>query len=402
MGDMVPGALLTSGGAQNGGGADMTYSLSGPIDALDAAAAKLADFIKRQPNTTGVNATSQMTGPRLEVRIDSARATMLGVSPLAAASTARAAIGGVIATKVRTDQGLVDTIVQFAPGVRNDVHNLETTPVRSNSGQLVPLADVASFNWVTEPPVLRRVDRERVVRVFANMQHNAPIGPVDAAVQKALKDPNFLPPGVHVATEGQVQFFEDTITKIGIALGTSFVLIYMLLVVLYRNYLTPVVIMVSIPVALVGAFGILALLNGLHTLFPDAPMLGIVMLMGLVAKNGILLVDYANTLHEQRGLTLREAIIESASIRFRPIVMTTASMIAGMLPLGIGITEGAQFRQSMAMVIIGGLCSSLFLTLFLVPVVYTGLVGWTEKMHARAAQRRLALLERDPELAEAL
>jgi HAE1 family hydrophobic/amphiphilic exporter-1 len=413
MSAMVPGALLTSGGAQNGGGADMTYSLSGPIDALDAAAAKLADFIKRQPNTTGVNATSQMTGPRLEVRIDTARATMLGVSPLAAASTARAAIGGVIATKVRTDQGLVDTIVQFAPGVRNVVHNLETTPVRSNSGQLVPLADVASFNWVSEPPVLRRVDRERVVRVFANMQHNAPIGPVDAAVQKVLKDPNFLPPGVHVATEGQLQFFRDTITKIGIALGTSFVLIYMLLVILYRNYLTPVVIMVSIPVALVGAFGILALLNGLHTLFPDAPafmgqtlnifsMLGIVMLMGLVAKNGILLVDYANTLHEQRGMTLREAIVESASIRFRPIVMTTASMIAGMLPLGIGLTEGAQFRQSMAMVIIGGLCSSLFLTLFLVPVVYTGLVGWTERMHASAAQRRLALLERDPELAEAL
>ena len=413
MSPMVPGALLTSGGAQNGGGADMAYSLSGPIDALDAAAAKLADFIKRQPNTTGVNATSQMTGPRLEVRIDSARATMLGISPLAAASTARAAIGGVIATKVRTDQGLVDTIVQFAPGVRNIVHNLETTPVRSASGQLVPLADVASFNWVSEPPVLRRVDRERVVRVFANMQHNEPIGPVDAAVQKVLADPNFLPPGVHVATEGQVQFFRDTITKIGIALGTSFLLIYMLLVILYRNYLTPIVIMVSIPVALVGAFGILALFSWLHTLFPDAPafmgqtlnifsMLGIVMLMGLVAKNGILLVDYANTLHEQRGLTLREAIIESASVRFRPIVMTTASMIAGMLPLGIGLTEGAQFRQSMAMVIIGGLCSSLFLTLFLVPVVYTGLVGWTEKLHARAAQRRLALIERDPELAEAL
>jgi HAE1 family hydrophobic/amphiphilic exporter-1 len=169
----------------------------------------------------------------------------------------------------------------------------------------------------------------------------------------------------------------------------------------------------SIPVALVGALGILAVLNGLHQVFPDASafagqtlnifsMLGIVMLMGLVAKNGILLVDYANTLHETRGLSLREAMVESAFIRFRPIVMTTASMIAGMLPLGLGITEGAQFRQSMAMVIIGGLCSSLFLTLFLVPVVYVGLVGWTEKMHARAAQRRLALLERDPELAEAL
>ncbi|HEY7980843.1 MAG TPA: efflux RND transporter permease subunit [Candidatus Eremiobacteraceae bacterium] len=413
MSNMVPGALLTSGGAQNGGGADMAYSLSGPIDALDAAAAKLADFIKRQPNTTGVNATSQMTGPRLEVKIDRARATMLGISPLAAASTARAAIGGVIATKVRSDQGLVDTIVQFAPEVRNVVHNLETTPVRSNSGQLVPLADVASFNWVSEPPVLRRLNGERIVRVFANMLHNAPIGPVDAAVQKALKDPNFLPAGVHVTSEGDVQFLQDTMSKIGIALLTSFALIYMLLVVLYRNYLTPIVIMVSIPVALVGALGILAVLNGLHTVFPDASafagqtlnifsMLGIVMLMGLVAKNGILLVDYANTLHETKGLSLREAMIESAAIRFRPIVMTTASMIAGMLPLGLGITEGAQFRQSMAMVIIGGLCSSLYLTLFLVPVVYTRLVGFAERMRARADQRRLALLERDPELAEAL
>ena len=413
MSTMVPGALLTSGGAQNGGGADMTYTLSGPVDALDKAAAKLGDFIKRQPNTTGVNATSLQTGPRLEVKIDRARATMLGISPLAAASTARAAIGGVIATKVRSDQGLIDTIVQFAPEVRNVVHNLETTPVRADNGQLVPLADVATFSWISEPPVLRRLNSERIIRVFANMLHNAPIGPVDSAVQKALKDPNFLPPGVHVATEGQVQFLQDTMSKIGIALLTSFALIYMLLVVLYRNYLTPIVIMVSIPVALVGALGILAALNGLHQVFPDASafagqtlnifsMLGIVMLMGLVAKNGILLVDYANTLHEQRGLTLREAMVESAAIRFRPIVMTTASMIAGMLPLGLGITEGAQFRQSMAMVIIGGLCSSLYLTLFLVPVVYTKLVGFAERMHARAAQRRLALIERDPELAEAL
>ncbi len=410
---MVPGALLTAGGAQNGGGAAITYTLSGPVDALDAASAKLADFIKRIPNTTGVNATSLMTGPRLEVRVDRARATALDVSPADAASTARAAIGGIIATKVRSDQGLIDTVVQFAPAVRNDVHNLESTPVRALNGQLVPLGDVASFNWIREPPVLRRIDRERIVRVFADTLHNAPIGPIDNKVQAALKDPSFLPAGVHVASEGDVQFYQDTLTKIGIALGTSFVLIYMLLVILYRNYLTPIVIMVSIPVAIVGAFGILVIANGLHAVFPDAAafsgqtlnifsMLGIVMLMGLVAKNGILLVDYANTLHEQRGMSLREAIIESASIRYRPIVMTTMSMIVGMLPLALGITEGAQFRQSMAMVIIGGLCSSLFMTLFLVPAVYIKLVGFVERRRAKAAERRLELLEIDPELAEAL
>ncbi|HLJ82755.1 MAG TPA: efflux RND transporter permease subunit [Candidatus Eremiobacteraceae bacterium] len=410
---MVPGALLTSGGAQNGGGAAITYTLSGPADALDAASAKLADFIKRLPNATGVNATSLMTGPRLEVRVDRARATALDVSPADAAGTARAAVGGVIATKVRSDQGLIDTVVQFAPDVRNNVHNLETTPVRALNGQLVPLGDVATFNWIREPPVLRRIDRERIVRVFANTLHNAPIGPIDSKVQAALKSPGFLPAGVHVASEGDVQFLQDTMTKIGIALTTSFVLIYMLLVILYRNYLTPVVIMASIPVAIVGAAGILVVANALHAVFPDAAafegqtlnifsMLGIVMLMGLVAKNGILLVDYANTLHEQRGLTLNEAIVESASIRFRPIVMTTASMIVGMLPLALGITEGAQFRQSMAMVIIGGLASSLFMTLFLVPAVYIKLVGFVERRRARAAERRLELLELDPELAEAL
>jgi len=133
-------------------------------------------------------------------------------------------------------------------------------------------------------------------------------------------------------------------------------------------------------------------------------MLGIVMLMGLVAKNGILLVDYANTLHG-KGLALKEAIVESASIRFRPIVMTTAAMIFGMLPLALGITEGAEFRKSMGTVIIGGLTSSLFLTLFLVPVVYVGLVGFVEKRRQRAAARRLSMpdldLEDEPSLGAA-
>jgi len=221
----------------------------------------------------------------------------------------------------------------------------------------------------------------------------------------AVNSATFLPPGVHVKDDGQADLLNDSVNKIGIALTTSFVLIYMLLVILYRNYLTPLVIMMSIPVALVGVFAALTAANVLHNIFPDVryfggqtlnifSMLGIVMLMGLVAKNGILLVDYANTLHA-RGLALRDAIIESAAIRFRPIVMTTAAMIFGMLPLALGITEGAEFRKSMGTVIIGGLTSSLFLTLFLVPVVYVGLVGFVEKRRQRAAAKRLAMKDLD-------
>jgi HAE1 family hydrophobic/amphiphilic exporter-1 len=172
--------------------------------------------------------------------------------------------------------------------------------------------------------------------------------------------------------------------------------------VLYRAYLAPLVIMFSVPVAIVGALGILAICNALHAVFPGVrffqgqslnlfSMLGLVMLVGLVAKNGILLVDYANTLRG-RGMALVDAIRESATIRFRPIVMTTVAMIAGMTPLALGITEGAEFRKSMGTVIIGGLTSSLFLTLFLVPVVYV----WIMSRVDRAAAKRLARkLKRD-------
>jgi HAE1 family hydrophobic/amphiphilic exporter-1 len=220
---------------------------------------------------------------------------------------------------------------------------------------------------------------------------------VTGTVSAALAKPGFVPQGVTAgtSTDSDAGLFGDAVTKLGLALLTSFLLIYMLLVILYRSYLEPLVIMFSVPVALVGAFGILAILNGLHALFPDVrffqgqslnlfSMLGLVMLVGLVAKNGILLVDYANTLRG-RGMALLDAIRESATVRFRPIVMTTIAMIAGMTPLALGITEGAEFRKSMGTVIIGGLTSSLFLTLFLVPVVYVWMMGLAD----RAAQRRL-------------
>jgi HAE1 family hydrophobic/amphiphilic exporter-1 len=267
---------------------------------------------------------------------------------------------------------------------------------------------VAAFKWITEPPTLRRQDRQRIVRVFADPLAGAPIGPIDAKVQAALRQPGFLPAGVQVQTEGDTQFLGDTINKIGIALLTSFVLIYMLLVILYRSYIEPFIIMFSIPVAMVGALGILALCNILHGIFPEIrffggqtlnvfSMLGIVMLMGLVAKNGILLVDYANTLHA-RGLALVDSIRESAVVRFRPIMMTTAAMIVGMLPLALGFTEGAEFRKSMGTVIIGGLTSSLVLTLVLVPVMYVVIVGAVERFNQRRLARRMKLAETDDDL----
>jgi HAE1 family hydrophobic/amphiphilic exporter-1 len=397
MGGLVPGAALSVNG--NGGDNALTYTFTGPTEVLDAGADKVADLLRRLPNTTDVRTTSSLAGSRLEISIDRRRTALLHVSPQAAAETARAAVAGAIATKMRSPNGLVDVVVQLPAADRDNLDRLRSTMVRSDDGMLIPLADIAAFTWVKEPPILRRQDRQRIIRVFANTANGAPIGPIDQRVRAALASPNFLPPGVHVKSEGGADLLSESLAKIQVALLTSFVLIYMLLVILYRNYVTPLVIMVSIPVAIVGALGILLIANLLHMVFPDIrffagqtlnifSMLGIVMLTGLVAKNGILLVDYANTLRT-RGRELRDAILESAAIRFRPIMMTTIAMICGMLPLALGFTEGAEFRKSMGTVIIGGLASSLILTLFLVPVVYVLVAGLVERWHVRRTRALL-------------
>ncbi len=177
-------------------------------------------------------------------------------------------------------------------------------------------------------------------------------------------------------------------SSMGLALLTSFALVYMLMVVLYGSFLTPFVIMFSVPVAVVGALLGLAITGQTLNLFS---MIGIIMLFGLVAKNGILLVDYANTMRK-RGMRSAEAMRAAAAIRLRPILMTTSAMVFGMLPLALGLAEGAEFRRSMGTVLIGGLLSSLILTLFLVPVVYCTIAAWQERRRDRRAVAEEAVM----------
>ena len=195
---------------------------------------------------------------------------------------------------------------------------------------------------------------------------------------------------MHLKAQGDTQFLSETLVNMGIALLTSFGLVYLLMVILYGNLLEPLIVMFSVPVAIVGALILLAFMGHLPGELGQSlniiSMLGIVMLFGLVAKNGILLVDYSNTLCK-RGMRVREAVLEAAATRFRPILMTTAAMIFGMLPLALGFAEGAEWRQAMGTVIIGGLLSSLVLTLFLVPMIYNTWMGALERRADRRAVR---------------
>ncbi|MDB5043629.1 MAG: acrb/acrd/acrf family transport protein, partial [Candidatus Eremiobacteraeota bacterium] len=366
---LVPGAVFNVAGAGGGGGGGdpIFYTLSGPEDVIQPAAEKLAAFIRALPGTTNVQTGAETEADRLNVVIDRAKCAVLGVSPGSAATAARIAIGGAVATRIRTVSGLVDVRVQLPAQYRNRLADVQAIKVRANDGSLYRLADVASFSYAKAPTKIERLDKQRVVRVTGGFDPGSTtLGPIVNKINAAVATPGFFPNGVSMRASGDSEFFAETMSSMGIALLTSFTLVYVLMVILYGSFFTPAVIMLSVPVAIVGALFGLAATHQTLNLFS---MIGIIMLFGLVAKNGILLVDYANTLRE-RGESKLAAIKASAYTRFRPIIMTSISVIAGNVPLALALEPGSIQRASLGIVVIGGITSSLILTLLLVPIMY--------------------------------
>jgi len=383
LGYLAPGGdFQVSGDSGGGSGATIFYSLSGPEDEIAAGAEKVAQFLRNTPGSVNVQTSNEAAAPRLNVNVDAQRAEVMGVAPADAASAARLAIDGGIATRVRSENGLVNVRVQFPLADRSTVDQLQDVRVRAQDGTLVPLVDVANFQWTKAPLQIKRLNRQRVVDVYGDTLPGYSLGAVTGPLEKKLREPGFLPEGVALTAQGDTQYMNETMANMGIALLTSFMLVYMLMVILYGSFLEPLIVMFSVPLAVIGA---LVSLSFMHLVEPNAgqslniiSMIGIIMLFGLVAKNGILLVDFSNTLC-RRGLRVRDAVVEAAGTRFRPILMTTCAMIFGMLPLSLGFAEGGEWRQAMGTVIIGGLLSSLILTLFLVPLIYNTWIGWLER-----------------------
>jgi HAE1 family hydrophobic/amphiphilic exporter-1/multidrug efflux pump len=229
------------------------------------------------------------------------------------------------------------------------------------------VGDIAKLVQAPAPPMIMRINRQSVVYVGANLAPGATLSNVQRDFThriRALHLPSTV--SVHPAAGGNEQQVADTVRGMGIALSLSILLVYLLMVALYNSYRTPFIIMFAVPVAVVGALGSLALTHQTLNLFS---LIGSVLLIGLVTKNGILLVDFAN-MRRREGMDPVAAIRAAASERFRPIMMTTIAMISGMLPLALVLDPGAQAARSLGIVVIGGLASSLLLTLLLVPVVY--------------------------------
>jgi multidrug efflux pump subunit AcrB len=387
LGYLVPGAEFDVAG-DSGNGPAIYYSLTGPDDEIGPAAEKVAQFLRTVPGAVNVQTSAENGAPRMNVDVDRAKCELLGINPSDVATVARIAVDGAVATKVRTPTGLVDVRVQFPAADRTTEDALKFVKVRANDGSLVPIGDVASFSWTTAPTKIERLNRERVVNVYGDVLPGYSLGQVVGPLQKKMQTPGFLPQGVGLKSQGNSQFMEETFANMGIALITSFMLVYILMVILYGSFLEPLIVMFSVPLAIIGALILLALMGRVQPEQGQSlniiSMLGVIMLFGLVAKNGILLVDYSNTL-VKRGMRVHDAVLQASATRFRPIIMTTAAMIFGMLPLALGYAEGGEWRQAMGTVIIGGLLSSLILTLFLVPMIYETWIGYFERRADRRA-----------------
>ena len=230
------------------------------------------------------------------------------------------------------------------------------------------LGDVAYFKYAPAPLIITRQDRAQVVHITANVAPGYELSNVTNAFQRQVA-------GLHLgrsvtikpAAQGQQDLMGQALGALLSSLAISIVLVFLLIVALYNSYRTPFVTLFAIPVAVIGALGALWITHNTLNLYS---LLGMILLVGLVTKNGILLVDYADTVRLREGKSREDGIRAAASTRFRPIIMTTLAMVAGMLPLALGLEPGTSTRASLAIVVIGGLLSSLILTLFIVPIMY--------------------------------
>jgi HAE1 family hydrophobic/amphiphilic exporter-1 len=378
----IAGASFSGGvssplpGGGGGGAGSINVSISGPdLDTVSQLASQAQATLQAVPGVTDVRNTNLATVPELDITLDRARMTELGVTNQQVDQALSSAIGGSTVTEFQPPGTKQEDISLLAdPTERYDVTTLAQIPVgiqtaangaTSASGAIVTLAQVATLQNGTGPVTVQRINREVTASLTAT-PNGRPLGDVAADVNSAMRTLAFAP-GYGFTLRGQVQVFNQAITALGAALVLSAILEYMLLVALYESWLFPLVRMLTVPLGMIGAFVLLWLTGNTINIFS---IIGLIMGEGLVAKSGILLVDYTNTLRE-RGMGRTEALQEAVRVRLRPILMTSCTMVFGMLPLALKLEAGAETRAPMAIVVIGALLSSTGLTLVVVPALYT-------------------------------
>lgn len=341
-------------------------------EALSKAAAEVERDLRTIPGLGSIASSAALVRPEIWIKPDFAKAADLGVSTAAMAETLRVATVGdydAALPKLNLSQRQVPIVVRLEDEARQNLNVLERLAVPSAKPGVpsVPLNQVATLGVNAGPSVIDRYDRARNVNFEIELQ-GQPLGDVAAAVQQLPSIKN-LPPGVAQRNIGDAEVMGELFASFGLAMLTGVLCIFVVLVLLFKDFLQPVTILAALPLSLGGAF-VGLLMAGKSFSMPS--LIGLIMLMGIATKNSILLVEYAIVARNEKGMSRLDAVIDACHKRARPIIMTTIAMAAGMLPIAIGTGDAdTSFRSPMAIAVIGGLMTSTFLSLLVIPVIYT-------------------------------
>ncbi|SFT53374.1 efflux RND transporter permease subunit [Mesorhizobium sp. YR577] len=364
----IPGARIQFG-ADGSSGAKVSITLVGDNgDVLQKTSDTLIDQMKSVPGLMNPTSTAAATKPELIVRPDDARTAELGITATEIAQTVKIATIGDTDTslpKFNLGDRQVSIVVTLPDGAIDNPAKLAMLPLTGTKGT-VPLGSVADISFNAGPNSITRVDRSRSATIEADLS-GITLGEATVAI-RALPVMQSLPDGIHELARGDAARMQELFTGFATAIVAGILLMYLTLVLLFRSFVQPVTILVALPLSVGGALGFLLIAGKALGL---SALIGLLMLMGIAAKNSILLVEYALIAEKERGMSRIEALLDAARKRARPIVMTSIAMGAGMLPIALGIGADAETRAPMAIAVVGGLLSSTVLSLVYVPVVYT-------------------------------
>ena len=325
----------------------------------------VAEFSKL-PGIVDVDSSLEIGKPELRVHIDRDKAADLGVNIASVAETINLLVSGEVETTKYRDEARgrrYNVKMKLNPDDKDNPDDIKRLYTRSNDGRLVELSNVVTVQPAGGPGIINRVDRQRAITLFANLE-GKPLG--EAMTELNAISAKILPSDYSTGYKGMAEMMGESFGYLMFALVLGIVLAYMVLASQYESFIHPITVLLSMPFSFIGAFLAILITGKTLNIFT---FIGLILLMGLVKKNAILLVDYTNTLRA-RGMERKEAILTAGPVRLRPILMTTFAMVLGMMPIAVGIGEGAETRSPMAIATIGGLLTSLFLTLIVVPVVY--------------------------------
>lgn len=365
------------------------------LQRADRTAAAMRAEMLRVPGVADVRVSRREGRPEQNLVFDRERIAELGLSTREVARTLQANVGGVEAGRFRVEGEEYPIVVRLDPEDRLSRQDLRNITLRTPAGAIVPLSALVSWERGRGPLGISRVDGQRVTYVNASLESGVALGDAIERIRAALSDLE-MAPGTSLLFGGEYQEQQEAKRDFTIAIIMAIVLVYMLMAAQFERLVDPLIVMLSVPVALIGVVPAL-LLTG--TTLNMQSVMGLVMLVGIVVNNAIVLVDAINLLRRERHMQTADAVIEAGRLRLRPILMTTSTTVLGLLPLALGIGVGAEIQAAFARVVIGGLVASTLVTLILIPTTYisvTALMG-----RGRAFLRRWRVTERDEDRATA-